>query len=306
MLCCLFLGLDSDSFNQPAFRRNVIKFSRAEKVYFPVWPVGTGVTESRKEVTAEIKCQLEMVSHPCVLRILLCQAGLLFKCLFNLRQWMTVLAEPYSRVNLGFFYASGFQHYGIPSTFHGFSTTCRWDLLPSRNPVIKEGGKSAPAVVDWSYLGNKYKKLIFRLEKPRAQHLRNSGWPLPREGSHSSDAFPAPGTVSSVWHFQLSSASQVGGFWVLGQRDAPGTKTLFHTWTSWTMKHLRLTLSSALKLHTWTGIGKQSQQRKRVSCIGFSVNLRQTVHWLQNQSTLGSFCLGNMFTGRLAMGQLSV
>lgn len=43
------------------------------------------MTENRKEVTAEIKYQLEIVTDPCVLRVLLREAGLLFKCLFSLR-----------------------------------------------------------------------------------------------------------------------------------------------------------------------------------------------------------------------------
>lgn len=47
-----------------------LSFPELKKFIFE-WPVGTGVTESRKEVTAEIKCQLEIVSHPYVLRIYL-------------------------------------------------------------------------------------------------------------------------------------------------------------------------------------------------------------------------------------------
>lgn len=174
----------------------------------------------------------------------------------------------------GSFVLSGFGHCSIPATPYGLSNTCRGDLLPSRNPVVKERGKSAPAVVGWSYLGYRYKKLIFRVKKPRAQHLTNSGQPLPREGSHSSDTFPAPGPLSfSFWHLQLLSASEAGGFRVPGQRGAPGTSTPFLAWNSLTMKCTRLTLCSALRLHTQTGIGKQSQQKKGSSRTGFSVSL---------------------------------
>lgn len=55
--------------------------------------------------------------------------------------------------------------------------------MPSRNPVLKERSKSAPAVAGWSYLGYRHKKLIFRLKKPKAQHLTSSGQTLHRKRS---------------------------------------------------------------------------------------------------------------------------
>lgn len=68
--------------------------------------------------------------------------------------------------------------------------------MPSRNPVIKERSKSALAVAGWSYLGYRYKKLAFRLKKPRAQNLTNSGQTLYREESYSADTFATPEPLS--------------------------------------------------------------------------------------------------------------